>query len=118
MCDLLTDVAMPLRALAAEMLGDFHSVSPQLLDQTLDKKLMSHLKVQYVCMYVHVYMYMCIVHMNNFIHVYIHTLQHTKERDKDIIICMIITFNSFNFDKTGSENIGWREGRREEGRKG
>ena len=45
-CDLLSDEAMPVRALAAGMLGDFHSVSPQLLDQTLDKKLMSHLKVK------------------------------------------------------------------------
>lgn len=44
-CDLLNDVSMPVRALAAEMLGRFHSVSPKLLDQTLDKKLMSHLKV-------------------------------------------------------------------------
>lgn len=45
-CDLVNDVSMPVRALAAEMLGGFHSVSPKLLDQTLDKKLMSHLKVK------------------------------------------------------------------------
>ena len=44
-CDLLNDVSMPVRALAASLLGDFHSVSPRLLEQTLDKKLMSHLKV-------------------------------------------------------------------------
>ena len=44
-CDLLNDVSMPVRALAAGLLGEFHSVSPELLDQTLDKKLMSHLKV-------------------------------------------------------------------------
>lgn len=44
-CDLVNDVSMPVRALTAGRLGDFHSVNPQLLDQTLDKKLMSHLKV-------------------------------------------------------------------------
>ena len=44
-CDLLNDVSMPVRALAAGKLGDFCSVSSQLLEQTLDKKLMSHLKV-------------------------------------------------------------------------
>ena len=44
-CDLLNDVAMPVRALAAQVLGDFPSVSLELLEQTLDKKLMSHLKV-------------------------------------------------------------------------
>ena len=44
-CDLVNDVSMPVRALAAGLLGDFHSVNPQLLEQTLDKKLMSHLKV-------------------------------------------------------------------------
>lgn len=44
-CDLLNDVSMPVRALAASLLGGFQSVNPQLLEQTLDKKLMSHLKV-------------------------------------------------------------------------
>ena len=44
-CDLVNDLAMPVRARAAQLLGDFHSVSPHLLDQTLDKKLMAHLKV-------------------------------------------------------------------------
>ena len=46
-CDLLNDVSMSVRALAAGRLGDFHSVSSQLLEQTLDKKLMSHLKVNF-----------------------------------------------------------------------
>ena len=44
-CDLLNDTSMSVRALAAGLLGGFHSVSPRLLEQTLDKKLMSHLKV-------------------------------------------------------------------------
>ena len=44
-CDLLNDSSMLVRALAARLLGDFKSVSSKFLDQTLDKKLMSHLKV-------------------------------------------------------------------------
>ena len=48
-CDLLNDLSMPVRTLAASLLGDFHSVNPHLLEQTLDKKLMSHLKV---CAYI------------------------------------------------------------------
>ena len=44
-CDLLNDSSMLVRALAASLLGDFKSVSSKFLEQTLDKKLMSHLKV-------------------------------------------------------------------------
>ena len=44
-CDLLNDSSMLVRALAAHLLGDFKSVSSKFLEQTLDKKLMSHLKV-------------------------------------------------------------------------
>jgi integrator complex subunit 4 len=44
-CDLVNDSSMPVRALAAELLGDFHAVEHKFLEQTLDKKLMSHLKI-------------------------------------------------------------------------
>lgn len=44
-CDLVNDNSMPVRALAAHLLGDFHMVDTKFLEQTLDKKLMSHLKV-------------------------------------------------------------------------
>ena len=44
-CDMVNDISMRVRALAAELLGDFHNVSTKFLEQTLDKKLMSHLKV-------------------------------------------------------------------------
>lgn len=44
-CDLVNDSSMPVRALAARLLGDFHAVDQKFLEQTLDKKLMSHLKV-------------------------------------------------------------------------
>lgn len=44
-CDLVNDISMPVRALAAEMLGDFHAVDEKFLEQTLDKKLMSHLRI-------------------------------------------------------------------------
>lgn len=44
-CDLVNDSSMPVRALAAGLLGDFHQAEPRFLEQTLDKKLMSHLKL-------------------------------------------------------------------------
>ena len=44
-CDLVNDSSMGVRALAAQLLGDFHAVDSKFLEQTLDKKLMSHLKV-------------------------------------------------------------------------
>lgn len=44
-CDLVNDSSMPVRALSAGLLGDFHIVTDKFLQQTLDKKLMSHLKV-------------------------------------------------------------------------
>ena len=44
-CDMVNDEAMAVRALAASLLGDFSTVSWKFLEQTLDKKLMSHLKV-------------------------------------------------------------------------
>lgn len=44
-CDLVNDSSMPVRALAAELLGDFHAVDHKFLEQTLDKKLMSHLRI-------------------------------------------------------------------------
>ena len=44
-CDHVNDSSMPVRALAAQLLGDFSNVSEKFLVQTLDKKLMSHLKV-------------------------------------------------------------------------
>ena len=42
---MITDSCVSVRALAASLLGKFRSVSEQFLDQTLDKKLMSHLRV-------------------------------------------------------------------------
>ncbi len=44
-CDLVNDSSMGVRALASQLLGDFHHVDGKFLEQTLDKKLMSHLKV-------------------------------------------------------------------------
>ena len=44
-CDMVNDSAVGVRALSAGLLGDFHAASSKFLDQTLDKKLMSHLKV-------------------------------------------------------------------------
>ena len=46
-CDMVNDISMSVRALAAGLLGDFQTVSTKFLEQTLDKKLMSHLKVVY-----------------------------------------------------------------------
>ena len=44
-CDMVNDISMTVRALAAGLLGDFRNVSVKFLEQTLDKKLMSHLRV-------------------------------------------------------------------------
>ncbi len=44
-CDMVNDISMPVRALAAGFLGDFQGISTKFLEQTLDKKLMSHLRV-------------------------------------------------------------------------
>ncbi|KAL5476193.1 hypothetical protein EMCRGX_G026108 [Ephydatia muelleri] len=44
-CDMVNDISVRVRALATKLLGDFGAVSSKFLDQTLDKKLMSHLKV-------------------------------------------------------------------------
>ena len=44
-CNMINDSSVAVRALAASLLGQFPSVSQQFLDQTLDKKLMSHLRV-------------------------------------------------------------------------
>lgn len=44
-CDMVNDSSVRVRALSAGLLGDFHNASIKFLDQTLDKKLMSHLKV-------------------------------------------------------------------------
>lgn len=43
-CGTLSDVAMPIRTQAAELLGNMTMVSPEFLHQTLDKKLMSNLR--------------------------------------------------------------------------
>ena len=43
-CDLVNDSSMLVRAQAAGLLGDFTGVSDKFLEQTLDKKLMSHLR--------------------------------------------------------------------------
>lgn len=44
LCGTLSDVAMPIRTQAAELLGNMTMVSPEFLHQTLDKKLMSNLR--------------------------------------------------------------------------
>ena len=42
---MVNDLSMKVRVEAAGLLGSLHLVSPQYLQQTLDKKIMSHLKV-------------------------------------------------------------------------
>ena len=44
-CQMVNDLSMKVRAEAAGLLGSLHHVSPRFLQQTLDKKVMSHLKV-------------------------------------------------------------------------
>ncbi|KAJ7392806.1 Integrator complex subunit 4 [Desmophyllum pertusum] len=43
-CHMVNDLSMNVRREAAGLLGSLHLVSPKFLEQTLDKKLMSHLK--------------------------------------------------------------------------
>ncbi|XP_073255045.1 integrator complex subunit 4-like [Porites lutea] len=43
-CHMVNDLSMNVRREAARLLGSLHLVSPKFLEQTLDKKLMSHLK--------------------------------------------------------------------------
>ncbi|XP_028400177.1 integrator complex subunit 4-like isoform X2 [Dendronephthya gigantea] len=43
-CQMVNDLSMKVRAQAAGLLGSLHLVSPRYLQQTLDKKVMSHLK--------------------------------------------------------------------------
>ena len=45
-CHMVNDLSMNVRREAARLLGSLHLVSPKFLEQTLDKKLMSHLKVR------------------------------------------------------------------------
>ena len=42
---MVNDLSMNVRKEATGLLGSLHLVSPKFLEQTLDKKLMSHLKV-------------------------------------------------------------------------
>lgn len=44
-CQMITDTSVTVRSLAASLLGDFQHISDTFLNQTLDKKLMSHLRV-------------------------------------------------------------------------
>ena len=44
-CNMVNDICMKVRAEAVGLLGSFHNVSFHLLQQTLDKKLMSHGRV-------------------------------------------------------------------------
>lgn len=44
-CLMVTDLSMRVRTLAITILGDMRNVSPKLLQQTLDKKLMSNMRV-------------------------------------------------------------------------
>jgi len=43
-CHMVNDLSMNVRREATGLLGSLHLVSPKFLEQTLDKKLMSHLK--------------------------------------------------------------------------
>jgi len=43
-CHMVNDLSMTVRREATGLLGSLHLVSPKFLEQTLDKKLMSHLK--------------------------------------------------------------------------
>ena len=44
-CQMINDLSMKVRVQAAGLLGSLHLVSSRYLEQTLDKKVMSHLKV-------------------------------------------------------------------------
>lgn len=44
-CHMVNDLSMNVRREASQLLGSLSLVSPKFLEQTLDKKLMSHLKV-------------------------------------------------------------------------
>lgn len=44
-CLMVTDLSMRVRTVAITMLGNMKNVSPKLLQQTLDKKLMSNMRV-------------------------------------------------------------------------
>lgn len=44
-CQMVNDLSMKVRVQAASLLGSLHLVSARYLEQTLDKKVMSHLKV-------------------------------------------------------------------------
>ena len=46
-CNMVNDGSMKVRAEAMGLLGSLHLVSFAFLEQTLDKKLMSHLRVSY-----------------------------------------------------------------------
>jgi integrator complex subunit 4 len=45
-CNMVNDLSMRVRAEAVGLLGSLHHVSTRFLEQTLDKKVMSHLKVR------------------------------------------------------------------------
>ena len=45
-CQMVNDFSMKVRVEAAGLLGSLHLVGPQYLQQTLDKKVMSHLKAR------------------------------------------------------------------------
>ena len=47
-CNMVNDGSMKVRAEAMGLLGSLHLVSFVYLEQTLDKKLMSHLRVSYL----------------------------------------------------------------------
>ena len=47
-CNMVNDGSMKVRAEAMGLLGSLHLVSFVYLEQTLDKKLMSHLRVSYI----------------------------------------------------------------------
>lgn len=46
-CHMVNDLSMTVRREATGLLGSLHLVSQKFLEQTLDKKLMSHLKASH-----------------------------------------------------------------------
>lgn len=47
-CSMMNDLSIKVRTQAASLLGEFTDVSPDFLEQTLDKKLMSNLRVSFI----------------------------------------------------------------------
>ena len=55
-CNMVNDGSMKVRAKAMGLLGSLHLVSSRFLEQTLDKKLMSHLRVSLLFLSIHFFL--------------------------------------------------------------